>query len=235
MDDQKPRQRFATLTTAHLADACLRAQVPVRCAPAAVRPVVPGGRVAGRVCPARHVGSVDVFLEALEHAAPGDVLVVDNDGRTDEACVGDLAVLEVRQAGLAGVVIWGLHRDTEDILAIGLPVFSTGSLPTGPQRCDQRPDNALTEARVGEWTVGPADMVFGDADGVLFVPADRVEDILARAEAIRDTERRQAELIRSGTALRDQVRFAEFLARRAETPTLTFREHLRAVGGAIEE
>ena len=45
-------RRFATLTTAHLADACLRAQVPVRCV--RLHPVVPGSRVAGRVAPARH-------------------------------------------------------------------------------------------------------------------------------------------------------------------------------------
>lgn len=72
MDHQELRRRFAMLTTAHLADACIRAQVPVRCAPALMHAVVPGSRLAGGVSPARHVGSVDVFLEALEGAAgPG--------------------------------------------------------------------------------------------------------------------------------------------------------------------
>src|SRR5258705_4559554 len=70
----------ATLTTAHLADGCLRTGVAVRCAPAGLRPVASGMRCAGRVRPARHVGSVDIFLEALETAAPGEVLVVDNGG-----------------------------------------------------------------------------------------------------------------------------------------------------------
>lgn len=149
MDHDELRSRFATLTTAHVADACLRARVPVRCAPSVVRPVVDGGRVAGRVAPARHVGSVDIFLEAYEEAAPGDVLVVDNGGRLDEACVGDLAVLEAKDAGLAGVVIWGLHRDTADIRAIGLPVFSMGATPAGPQRLDGRAKDALEAATVG--------------------------------------------------------------------------------------
>src|SRR5579864_8482298 len=168
MDHPELRRRFATLTTAHLADACLRAQVPVRCA--RVHPVVPGSRLAGRVAPARHAGSVDIFLEVIESAAAGDVLVVDNGGRLDEACVGDLVVLEAQAAGLAGVVIWGLHRDTADIRAIGLPVFSIGSVPTGPLRLDGRAGNALEAAAVGEWRVGRADIVFGDDDGVLFVP-----------------------------------------------------------------
>src|SRR5437588_12998002 len=112
--------RLASLTTAHLADACIRVDVPVRCAPAGTRPLAAGTRVAGRVLPARHAGSVDVFLEAFEHAREGDVLV--NGGRTDQACIGDLVVAEARAAGVAGLLVWGLHRDTADILAIGLPV-----------------------------------------------------------------------------------------------------------------
>ena len=137
MDHPELQRRFGALTTAHLADACLRARVPLRCAP--LHAVTPGSRVAGRVTPARHVGSVDIFLEVLEGAGPGDVLVVDNGGRLDEACVGDLVVLEAQAAGLEGMVVWGLHRDTADIRAIGLPVFSLGAIPAGPQRLDTRP------------------------------------------------------------------------------------------------
>ncbi|MGH3786437.1 MAG: RraA family protein [Pseudonocardiaceae bacterium] len=235
MDPQELRRRFATLTTAHLADACIRAQLPVRCAPALVRAVVPGSRLVGRACPARHVGSVDIFLEALEGAAPGDVLVIDNGGRLDEACVGDLVVLEAQAAGLEGIVIWGLHRDTADIQAIGLPVFSMGTISTGPQRLDVRPHDALKFATVDDWRVGREDVVLGDDDGLLFVPAIRAGDIVTLAETIRDTERRQAERIRAGVSLRSQVQFETYLAQRQRTPSLSFRDHLRAVGGAMEE
>ena len=235
MDHTPLQKRFATLTTAHVADACIRAHVPVRCGPAALSAVVPGSRVAGRVAPARHAGSVDVFLEAFEEADEGDVLVVDNGGRIDEACVGDLVVLEAQAAGLGGVVVWGLHRDTADIRAIGLPVFSIGSVPTGPLRLDGRAGNALEAAAVGEWRVGRADVVFGDDDGVLFVPAGQAEELLTLAERIRDTEREQAERIRTGDTLRSQLRFGEYLARREQNPEFSFREHLRGIGGAIEE
>jgi 4-hydroxy-4-methyl-2-oxoglutarate aldolase len=229
------QRRFAALTTPHVADACLRANVSVRCAPAQLQAALPESRLAGRVCPARHYGSVDIFLEAIERAVPGDVLVVDNAGRLDEACVGDLIVQEAQSAGLAGLVVWGLHRDTADLRKIGLPVFSLGMLPTGPQRLDPREAKALASAAVGEWTITSDDLVLGDADGVLFVPAARAEEVFAIAESIRDTERRQAERIRGGTSMRTQVRFAEYLSKREQTPSLTFRQHLRAVGGAIEE
>lgn len=235
MDHQGLRQRFAALTTAHLADACIRAQIPVRCAPAPLHAVISGSRLLGRACPARHVGSVDIFLEAFEGAAQGDVLVVDNGGRLDEACVGDLVVLEAQAAGLEGIVIWGLHRDTDDIQAIGVPVFSLGAISTGPLRLDVRPDDAVESATVGDWAVDRADLVLGDDDGVLFVPAARAGELFTLAEKIRDTERRQAERIRAGDSLRSQVRFDTYLAARRQKPSLTFREHLRAVGGAIEE
>jgi regulator of RNase E activity RraA len=235
MDHEQLRQRFASLTTAHLADACIRAQIPVRCAPAPTHAVIPGSRVAGRACPARHAGSVDVFLEAFEGAVRGDVLVVDNGGRLDESCVGDLVALEAQAAGLDGIVIWGLHRDTVDVRAIGLPVFSLGAIPTGPQRLDARAGDALHTAMVGEWPVTPEDVVFGDEDGVVFVPASRAEDILTLAETIRDTERGQAERMHAGVSLRSQVQFDAYLTQRQRTPELTFRDHLRAVRGAIEE
>ena len=224
--------RFAELTTAHMADACVRAGVPVRTVSLTA---VAGGRVAGRVLPAQHVGSVDVFLEAFESAEEGDVLVVDNGGRRDEACVGDLVALEAKTAGVAGIVIWGLHRDTVDITAIGLPVFSLGALPTGPLRLDPQPTDALSTATIGDWTVNGEDVVLADEDGAIFVPADRVEELTALAESIRDTEHRQADEIRAGRSLREQVRFAEFLTARAADPSLTFRQHLRRVRGAIEE
>ena len=225
-------ERFAGLTTAHVADACLRAKVSVRTVSLTA---VTGSRVAGRVLPAQHVGSVDVFLEAFESAADGDVLVVDNGGRRDEACVGDLVALEAAAAGVVGIVIWGLHRDTVDIAAIGLPVFSLGALPTGPLRLDPQPADALSTATIGDWTVARDDVVLADEDGAIFVPADRLEELFGLAESIRDTERRQADAIRAGRSLREQVSFAQYLERRAADPSLTFRQHLRAVRGAIEE
>jgi regulator of RNase E activity RraA len=116
-----------------------------------------------------------------------------------------------------------------------LPVFSLGTIPAGPQRLEARVLDALASATVGDWAVDREDLVLGDDDGVLFVPASRAGEVFTLAETIRDTERRQAEQLHAGISLRSQVQFDSYLAQRQRTPSLSFRDHLRAVGGAIEE
>ncbi|MFC8523545.1 RraA family protein [Pseudarthrobacter sp. NPDC057230] len=234
MDDLEVNQRFATLSTAHVADACIRAGVPVRCGPVGLTPVGPAMRAAGRVLPVVHFGSVDIFLEAIGQATPGNVLTVNNGGRTDEACIGDLIALEAQASQLAGIVIWGLHRDTAEIITIDLPVFSLGATPTGPQQLRDRTPEALQSARVGDCTVDRTDFVFADADGVIFVNEERVGNILGLAETIRDTEGRQAQKIRAGQMLRTQLQFDSYIARRLKEPSWSLREHLRETGAAIE-
>jgi 4-hydroxy-4-methyl-2-oxoglutarate aldolase len=228
-------ERFAELSTPLVTDAALRLTVPVRIAPSRIRPVVARSRLVGRVLPVKHFGSVDVFLEAMGNANAGDVLVIDNAGRTDEGCIGDLTALEAKASKLAGIVVWGTHRDTPELKQIGLPVFSYGSWPSGPQRLDPRTEDALRAAKFGDFEVTGNDVVFADDDGCVFVELKSIEQILKSARDIWETERRQADWIKSGRTLREQLKFGEYLKKRSAKPGHTFRQHLREIGGAIEE
>ena len=235
MNNRLIARAFSSLSTALTADACLRLKVPLRVAPAEIRPLVQGMRVAGRVLPARHRGSVDIFLEAMRKALPGDVLVVDNEGRSDESCVGDLTVLEAKASRLAGLVVRGYHRDTSELVQIGFPVFSYGTYPAGPRRLDKRQPEDLLSAEWGDFTVDSKDVIFADDDGVLFVSLRDVERVLEAAKAIWKVERRQAEAIRAGKTLSEQLDFDSYLEKRMADRTYTLRKHLRELGGAVEE
>jgi 4-hydroxy-4-methyl-2-oxoglutarate aldolase len=118
---------------------------------------------------------------------------------------------------------------------MGLPIFSYGAWPSGPQRLDPRDSLALYSARFGNFIVESSDVVFADDDGCLFVVAEHTDDLLSVAHEIWQRERRQAEEIKGGRSLREQLGFAQYLEKRAADPTYTFREHLRKISGAIEE
>ena len=226
--------RLAQLSVAHLCDGCLRVGAGMRVA-FDLPPLLPGQRAQGRVRPVRHYGSVDIFLEALGSSRPGDVLVVDNQDRDDEGCIGDLTALEVQQAGLAGIVIWGRHRDTAILRTIPLPMFSRGACARGPLRLDARDPDAFIMARIGKQEATTDDWAVADDDGVIFVSDQLVEAVVQAAESIRDTEIRQTDAMEQGTTLREQLRFMEYLAAREEDPSFDFRKHLRRLDAAIEE
>jgi 4-hydroxy-4-methyl-2-oxoglutarate aldolase len=221
-------------TTPFIADGCAVLKLPIRLGPSHMRAIRAGFQIAGRACPARHAGSTDVFLEGIAACSRGDVLVIDNGGRLDEGCIGDLVAGEAHVAGLAGIVVWGAHRDTPAIEVIGIPVWSLGTCPAGPQELRTRSPHALQAASIGHVTVTRDDVVFADADGVVVVAEADLSRVVDAARDIAAREQAQSARLLRGERLRDQLQLDTYVARRAADPSYTFRDHLKTLGGAIE-
>ena len=221
------------LPTAAIADAAVRLGIRVPAGPPSLRPVIPGGKISGPAMPVTHLGSVDVILETIDDSPVGAVLVVDNGGRLDEACIGDLIALEAKLAGLSGLVIWGLHRDTSQLWEIGVPVFSLGAYPYGPRRVPPAGRRMPTAFLDGS-AVSESDYIVADDDGVLMVGPERREELFALAATILATETAQADRMRAGTDLRTQLKFTEYRTKQAADSTMTLRRHLQDSGSAIE-
>lgn len=225
---------LALLPTAAIADACVRLKVPARSVPG-LKSLSAGRIVAGPVLPVRHAGSVDVFFEALQTAAPGSVLCIDNGARPDEGCIGDLTGLEALHHGCVGILVDGCHRDTATLRRMGLAVWSRGSYPFGPVAARPRHTDALVSAQIGDHLVTRDDVVSLDDDGAVFVPQKDAAKVWDLARRIQSTEAEQAKLARGGQPLCEQFKVKAYLAARQKDPALGFRAHLRSIGKSIEE
>jgi RraA family protein len=167
------------LSTALLSDA---ATAPIAMA-GRIRPVWRGARFAGRALTVRtEPGEHPAVVRALEQAKAGDVIVVDGGAFVERALWGGRMSLLARERGVAGVVIDGAVRDVAEIEELHFPVFAAGVAPTPPIREDGGETGiSITCAGVA---VSPGDLVVGDEDGVVVVPRDQVEEVVARAREL---------------------------------------------------
>jgi regulator of RNase E activity RraA len=162
-----------------------------------IKPLHPSMKVAG---PAFTVevrpGDNLMFHAALAMAQPGDVIVVEGKGDLSAALCGTIMVTQAQASGLAGFVVDAATRDSEEIVAGSFPVFSAGTNPNGPTKAlGGRVNWPVTLAGT---TVSPGDLIVGDADGVVVVPRENVEEILVLAQKKVDAEATRIAAIKSG-------------------------------------
>jgi len=176
----------------------------------AIRPILPGRTIAG---PAFTVVAEDDYLSILAAvglADPGSVLVITTNGGR-RAVSGELFANESRRRGISGIVLDGYCRDLRGIRAVGLPVFARGANPMAGTMTT--PPIHGTPIRCGGVDVRPGDIVFGDDDGVMIAPADRIEAALDEAERIERAERRVVAAMVRGESLYDHTNAVEHLQR----------------------
>jgi regulator of RNase E activity RraA len=140
-------------------------------------------------------------LELIDQSAPGSVIVIAIDGFRDVAVWGGLMTAGAVVNGIEGAVLDGGVRDTEEIERdFGFPVFARSICPA--TTVGRFKTVAANEpVNVGGVTVNPGDLIVGDRDGVVVVPASLVEAVLKDAQDIEDREREQTRLIRETKSL----------------------------------
>jgi len=198
MDDPNVT-RVSQLGTATLSDALDKLGIAGQCL--GIKPLDQRARLAGRAFTLQYApyagGTVGDFID---NVPPGHVVVIDNGMRPDATVWGNILTFVANRRGVAGTVIDGACRDTSFALELGYPMFSRSySMRTGKDRVQLEAANV--PVNIGDARVAPGDLIRGDSDGVVAIPRDREEEVLATAEEIEAAEQRILGALRAGVRL----------------------------------
>ncbi len=188
------RDKLARVSAANVSDALHRSgDIP------GLRPLAPGMKLVGPALTVRtYPGDWAKPVEAIDHAQPGDVLVIDAGG-IPPAIWGELATNSAIQRQVAGVVIWGAARDTGDIVALGFPLFCSLVSPTAGE--PKGFGEIGVPIRVNGIRVSPGDWIIGDDDGVCVLPGEKAVEYTNRAMDVLERENRLRKEIQAGSTL----------------------------------
>jgi 4-hydroxy-4-methyl-2-oxoglutarate aldolase len=194
--------RLAGAQTGHVVDALMgRGALD-----AAIKPLDPAhAAFAGTALPCQPFADDNLaILAAVARARPGDVIVVAGDGFRRTACVGDNVCLMAKNAGVAAIVIDGMARDLDGIVEVGLPVHALGITPNSCVK--NGPGKVGLAVVAGGVAIEAGDVVVGDRDGVVVIPARSLDHIVARLDDVRRAEREVQASIRAGATCLPGVR-----------------------------
>ena len=196
--DETVRETLERVSTANLSDGNHHAPGIV-----GLRPVWPGSKMVGTALTVRTApGDFAKPVEAIDHAKPGDVIVVDAGGRPP-AIWGELATESCLQRDIAGIAVDGAVRDTEHIVEMRFPCFarhisSAAGYPKGYGEIGATIRIEGIEINTGDW-------IAGDDDGIMVLPRARAAEMSNRAMDVLERENRVRSEIRSGKTTLGQV------------------------------
>ncbi|MFW9768114.1 MAG: RraA family protein, partial [Candidatus Thorarchaeota archaeon] len=140
---------------------------------------------------------LETFMSLGTDATEGDVIVIDQAGATDCSTWGQILTKIGKSKGVRGAVVDGTSRDIYDIDKMDFAVFARGRHP-GTMRGRLDMESVQKPIVCGGVTVHPGDLIFGDGDGVVAIPHDKIEDVLKHAEKVVRTDEWWAEKLDEG-------------------------------------
>lgn len=169
---------------------------------AGIKPLERTMKLCGRAVTVKcHPGDNLMLIKAASLLQEGDVLVMDAGEYTSFGPFGEVLAVECLAKGAHGLVTSGSVRDTEAIIRRGFPVFCRGISVRGTAKGSLGEINV--PVCVGGIIVNPGDAVLGDADGVVVVPHDRVQEAITASNAREEKERHVMERLQNGESLFD--------------------------------
>ncbi len=181
--------------------------------PSAIKPVSPDMRIAGPAFTVHIPPGDNLWIHhALYAAAPGDVLVVSTSGGIEWGYWGDILNSAAIAQGLGGLIIDGGVRDSAALAEMPLPVFSRGICIRGTIKGYEARSWLRRPIQIGDVVIAHGDLVVGDRDGVVAIPADMVSDTLAAGNARETDETAKIAKIQAGERTIDLYGFADRLA-----------------------
>ena len=188
------REVLELVSAANLSDALHRGGVLQ-----GIRPLWRGVRMVGRAVTVRtYPGDWSKPVQAIDVAEPGDVIVIDAGG-VGPALWGELATHSAIQRGVAGVVIDGAIRDSDDIVNLKFPAFSKLVMPNAGE--PKGFGEIGVPVTVANMKVEPGDWILGDGDGVVVLPRAIAVEYANRAMDVLEKENRIREEIKEGSTL----------------------------------
>jgi len=140
-------------------------------------------------------------VNAIESAKEGDVIVIDNGGRIDVNCWGGVLSTGAKYKGVSGVVIDGACRDIDECIELGFPVYARATIcATARGRVMEDATNVIISFHGVQ--VRPGDVVMGDITGVVFIPQERLEEVIAKGETLLEKETAMCNDIKSGMSMK---------------------------------
>lgn len=139
-------------------------------------------------------------INAIEAADEGDIIVIDNGGRKDVSCWGEILSYGAKNKKVAGVIIDGAFRDIDDIKPINFPVFARAVVPvTARKRIMSLDTNKIIQC--GGVQVRPGDYAMADGSGVVIIPSEKINEVLDKAEELFEKEQAMVKEIKSGKSI----------------------------------
>lgn len=200
-------ERTLKLYVAALSDAADEIGIEMVCMDRGITPLTKCKRMAGYARTGRLVRApatqpydekqLDLFMSLATEADDGDVIVIDMAGATDCSAWGQILTKIGIPKGVRGAVVDGTSRDIHDIDNMNFAVFARGRHP-GTMRGRLDMESVQKPIVCGGVTVNPGDLIFGDGDGIVVIPAHRIEEVLSHAEQVVATDEWWADKLDEG-------------------------------------